>query len=224
LSSSIQPSWHLIGIFHASHTMKLHQCHWQRIAVFVLLGTIATSSARAQYIFYSPMGPFVRSPLYTPPSYYSYSSNPYVAPYPAYGVIPGPIVLSPWQFGSNQTYTGRTAEDYGYTQDQFTTPPRQRNSMYPAIPYEKSPADRLADIRRARFEIQVPRENAVVLVDGVETKQSGLSRVYVTPPMAEDRLFTSEFEVRWTDDQGKTHTERKNFEFVAGETLRHSFK
>jgi uncharacterized protein (TIGR03000 family) len=160
------------------------------------------------------------------PSYssYSYSSNPYVAPYPAYGILPGPIMLGAWQFSGDTSYTGRTAQDYGYTQDHFATPPRKRESMYPAVPFEKAPGDRLADIRRVRFEIHVPYENAIVRIDGAETKQTGLNRVYLTPPMDEDRLFTSEFEVRWTDEQGKAHSQRKTFEFVAGETIRHTFK
>jgi uncharacterized protein (TIGR03000 family) len=215
----------LIGFFHASQTMKWHQCPWGFAAV-LLFGTVAADHAQAQFIYYQPMGPFVRSPYYTPSmTYYSYSNsyNPYVAPYPAYGVIPGPIVLAPWQF-TDQSVTGRTAADYGYTPDQFTTPPRKRNALYPAVPFDSAPADRAADIRRVRFEIQVAAENAVVLVDGAETKQTGLTRVYVTPPMAEDRVYTSAFEVRWTDDQGKAHSARKTFEFFAGETVRYSFQ
>jgi len=204
--------------------MKLHQCHWGLVAALALFGTVATTNADAQFrYYYSPMGPFVRSPLYTPSYTYGYSYNPYVAPYPAYGILPGPVVLGAWQYGS-EGYSGRTAQDYGYTQDQFATPPRKRTSLYPAVPFEKTPGDRLADIRRVRFEIQVPSENAVVLIDGTETKQAGLSRVYLTPPMDEDRLFTSAFEVRWTDEQGKAQSLRKTFEFVAGETLRHTFK
>jgi len=209
--------------------MKQHRCSWVLLGALALLGTVAATDAQAQrrFFYYSPPGPFVQNPSFGPvtQSYYNpWGYNPYVAPYPAYGVIPGPIILGAWQHGSESAYSGRTAEDYGYARDEFATPPRKRNALYPAVPFEKTPGDRLADIRRVRFEIIVPREDVVVLIDGVATQQTGLSRVYLTPPMDEDRLFTSEFELRWTDEAGKAQSIRRTFEFVAGETIRHTFK
>jgi uncharacterized protein (TIGR03000 family) len=201
--------------------MKLQQHFGAIVAALVLIGTLETSAqAQVRFFYYSPQGPFVRSAPFgpvVPYTYtYSYSYNPYVAPYPAYGILPSPILVGAWQYGGSPVYNQRTTEDYGN--------PRMRASLYPAVPFENAPVERQADVRRVRFEITVPRDDAIVLIDGVATKQTGLARVYTTPPMEEDRLFTSNIEVRWTDEAGKTQSIQRNFEFVAGETIRHTFK
>jgi uncharacterized protein (TIGR03000 family) len=197
--------------------MKLHRYLGAMSAALVLFGTMASDAqAQVRLFFYSPPGPLVRSAPFGPivPYSYSYSYNPYVAPYPAYGILPSPILLGAWQYGGSQVYNERTTEDYGN--------PRKRTSLYPAVPFESGPA--VADVRRVRFEITVPREDAIVLIDGAATKQTGLTRVYLTPPMEEDRLYTSIIEVRWVDEAGKTQSMQRNFEFVAGETIRQTFK
>ena len=224
---SSYPAGQIAWKFEASHTMKLQRSLWAMLAAGILLTTLAVSDVHAQrrFFFYSPQGPFVQSAPYGPIApMYPHAYNPYVAPYPAYGILPGPVILSPWQYGAEQGFSGRTAADYGYSREQFETPPRKRNAMYPAVPFEKGPGDRMTEIRRVRFEITVPREDAIVLIDGVQTKQTGLNRVFLTPAMDEDRLFTSSFEVRWTDGAGKTQSIQRTFEFVAGETIRHQFK
>jgi uncharacterized protein (TIGR03000 family) len=196
--------------------MKLHRYFGAMLAALVLMGTMSSGAqAQVRLFYYSPPGPFIRSaPFGFNTPWYNYSYNPYVAPYPAYGILPSPILLGAWQYSGNQVYNQRTTEDYGN--------PRMRTSLYPAVPFESGPA--VTDVRRVRFEITVPRENALVLIDGAATKQTGLTRVYMTPPMNEDRLYTSNIEVRWTDEAGKTQSIQRNFEFVAGETIRHTFK
>jgi len=142
----------------------------------------------------------------------------YVMPLPAYGVTPLP--LATWQM---------LGYDYGIqkppanTMNELDYVPRSRPSLYPAVPYEPTPTQRAADLKRARFEITVPTADAVVTFDGAKTTQKGLSRVFVTPSLTEDKLYTATIEVQWADEAGTKITRRRTFEFVAGETITHRF-
>jgi uncharacterized protein (TIGR03000 family) len=53
----------------------------------------------------------------------------------------------------------------------------------------------------AYLDVQVP-ENAEVWIDDTKTQQSGAARVFVTPPLAGDGIFTYEIKARW-DENGK---------------------
>jgi uncharacterized protein (TIGR03000 family) len=160
---------------------------------------------------------------YTPYSNYYYNAPayvPYVAPYPAYGILPPPFVTERYYMARQQTTSGKTAEDYG---QRVESQPRMRGSLYPALPYEKTPAERLADSRRVRYEIEVPFEDAIVYIDGAKTKQTGLKRVFVTPPMDEDRNYTATIKVVMTNRFQKTFERTETPTFVAGETVRLKF-
>jgi uncharacterized protein (TIGR03000 family) len=156
------------------------------------------------------------------PMYYSYQM-----PYPAYGILPPPFLTaeSPNRYaGYSGSLTGRTAEDYGYGRDYFDRDPQRRNSLSPAIPYRDTPKDKgasdaLADSRRVRIEVTVPDPDATVIIDGGKTQQSGRNRIYVTPPLQEDRFYTVTVEVQWNDDGKKTKTASKAFDVIPGETI-----
>ena len=213
--------------------MKNQRSVWTFLAAGVLLASLGTAPALAQRTFVAPWfsypsGPFLSGGLTVPSTYYfNYPTapvyNPYVAPYPAYGILPPPFVTArhyeSWTTPSQGT--GKTAADYGY---QIEAQPRMRSSLYPAVPFEKSPEDRQADLRRVRYEIGVPFANAEVYIDGAKTKQTGLNRVFMTPPMDEDRYYTSTIKVQWVDSFNEMRTREKTFTFVAGETVRHQFK
>jgi uncharacterized protein (TIGR03000 family) len=197
------------------------------LAAAIVLAFAGMSQAQIGHrrvTYYTFPAPVVTTPgvTYHPPGVtyapiYPYY-NPYVAPYPGYGILPPPLATYNYLYGNTYDPAYRTHDARDYNEP----PARKRNSLYPAVPFEKS--DRIADIRRVRFEITVPTEDAIVLVDGVQMKQTGLNRVFVTPPMDEDRLYSSTFEVTWSVGEGKTNSIRRTFEFVAGETVRYTFK
>lgn len=162
---------------------------------------------------------------------------PYVAPYPYYGILPPPAYGFPWaspasgfpgssQAGYDPSGTRqKTAEDYGYSREQFDQEPRKRPGMFPAVPFQApKQLDRQAEGRRARIEVTVPSADAVVLIDGAMTSQGGIDRVYVTPPLDEDRLYSTVIEVRWTDASGKAQSQKESYDFIAGETIRYPLK
>jgi uncharacterized protein (TIGR03000 family) len=142
-----------------------------------------------------------------------------VAPLPAYGVMPLPLATYQMQ-GYDLYGQPRSGESSG---PGFETMPRQRPSIYPAVPYDPTPEKSATDRRRARFDIAVPTADAIVLFDGVKTKQTGLSRTFMTPPLTEDKLYTSTIEVHWNDEAGTKVSRRRVFEFVAGETVTYKF-
>jgi uncharacterized protein (TIGR03000 family) len=140
--------------------------------------------------------------------------NPYFGAAPGYGVLPLPAAA--WDMIYKDQ---RMSVDPSQRVDQ----PRFRNTLSPAVPLMKSPEERELDLRRAKFEIAVPTTNAVVIFDGAKTTQAGMNRTYVTPPLTEDKVYSSTIEVQWTDEAGTRITRKKTFDFVAGETLRHRF-
>lgn len=155
-------------------------------------------------------------PAYPPPI------HPYTAPLPGYGILPPPLATYQMIYGFDPYAGGRQTNAYANATDQLDYTPRKRPELYPAIPFGKGPASEV-DVRRARFEIAVPTPNAIVLFDGAKTKQTGLNRVFVTPPLVEDKLYSSTIEVEWTDEAGTKLRRKKTFDFVAGERLEHRF-
>jgi hypothetical protein len=47
--------------------------------------------------------------------------------------------------------------------------------------------------------------------------------VFVTPPLGEDKLYSSTIEVRWTGEDGAKLVRTKTFDYVAGESITHRF-
>ena len=216
--------------------MTAHRCLWTLVVASLFIAAIGAEKADAfpqrrgwsapgvtYYSFPGPAGASAGLPYVTPganylplaPSYYPYYYHPYIAPYPAYGIMPPPfgtmnILSGQGQYGRTDGNTYRSTRELDYT-------PRKRPDLNPAIPFEPRAIDILEDIRRVRFDVTVPTEDAIVIFDGVETKQKGLKRLFVTPPVEEDRLYTSTIEVRWVDAAGAKHTRTEKKEFVAGE-------
>jgi uncharacterized protein (TIGR03000 family) len=222
------PAGKFFRFIQVGYTMKFRQCIWALLLAGIFLSSLGISDVNAfpqRRVFVAPVPGviyFPPGPLY--PYYYNaYAYNTYVMPLPAYGILPPPLATMNMVHRSDAGYWGvqRTAEDYGY---QLDTPARKRTSLYPAVPFEKLPEVRLADLRRVRFEITVPFADAVVYFDGAKTKQTGLRRIFVTPPMQEDKEYTATIMVQWTKQDGTLSAPRqKTFTVVAGETVPHTF-
>jgi uncharacterized protein (TIGR03000 family) len=146
--------------------------------------------------------------------YYLPYENPYVAPLPGYAILPLPLASPNWRPERGWIGFGRdSTSDRG---------PRSRPTLYPAVPYEPTPS--ATDRLRARFEIGVPYANALVTFDGAKTKQAGLNRVFVTPPMEEGKEYTVTIAVQWMKEDGSMSTPRtKTFNVKAGQTIQHTF-
>jgi len=193
------------------------------LGIAFLFGSLGLSEANG----FGPRRGFVAPgySYYTYPSMdHSYYYNPYIMPLPAYGILPVPN--NPLLYGPDWQGYGvpRTMQEYGHPVDPPTPPARARGSVYPAIPYEPSPENRLSDLRRVRFEITVPFANSIVTIDGAKTKQTGLKRVFMTSPMQEDKDYSVTISVQWPTQEGTLSTPRqKTFTVVAGETVQHTF-
>lgn len=219
--------------------MKLQRSMWVLLTAAVFQCSLGSSESTAQFIYYQPRGPMLNPPAVQPPQIvtWQYSTpayNPYVAPFPAYGILPPPFLTAHygWDLSTdryardtNGINSRATSEDYGYSRDFFDHPPRKRPTLSPAIPFHgQRSQDRLTDSRRVRFEITVPNPDAMVFFDGVKTSQSGTDRVFITPELDEGRAYTSTIEVRWFDEQGKERApRRRTFTYTPGDTIRHQF-
>jgi uncharacterized protein (TIGR03000 family) len=196
--------------------MKLQRCVWALLIAAAVLASLGGSSANAQgrRVIVAPGYGYYQGPWT-----YGYNYYRYVAPLPGYGILPPPFVMmNEYGYGSTPQDLGvlSTTEGLGYI-------PRARNSLYPAVPYEKSPEERLQELRRVRYEITVPVEDAVVLFDGAKTKQTGLTRVFRTPPMQEGKEYTSTITVEWTEKDGTARMRSRTFSVHAGDMVRHTF-
>jgi uncharacterized protein (TIGR03000 family) len=166
-----------------------------RRAAIVPYGYAAPFGAPYGY-FYNP---YSYNPYGAPFPANGYYYNPYVAPFPAYGILPPPFATLRMVYGDSE---------------------RERTEVRRARPPEKSAEDLSADVTRFRFEITVPTPDAIVLVGGAKTTQTGLQRVYLTPPLVVDRYYTYTVEVQWTEG-GAPKTEKTSFDFLLGEPTKH---
>ena len=105
--------------------------------------------------------------------------------------------------------TGRTRGDVGRS---------------PKVDYPPPAEDTQADAARARFEITVPTADAAVWFDGVRMTQTGLTRVFVTPPLAEGKMYSATIEAKWIAEDGAKLSQKKVFDFMTGEKRTHTFR
>ncbi len=204
--------------------MMYRRCVGTLLAAAAVFGALSAGQARAgeprraeiepyEYGYAAPLGTPYVSPgygyYYNPYSYNPYGMpfppngyyyNPYVAPFPAYAILPPPFATL------RMAYGGDLERDR----------PKMRR---PPVP-ERSAGELLADLTRYRFEITVPTADAVVLVGGAKTTQTGLKRVYLTPPLVADRNYVYTVEVQWTEG-GVSKTEKASFDFLLGDRTKH---
>jgi uncharacterized protein (TIGR03000 family) len=211
--------------------MMLRRCFWALLAVAVSLLAVSDLSAWGRRgpavidspdYFYPPFAgnayPMTYGFPYNTPYGFPYTI-PYVAPYPYYGILPPPFAAMQRYYGND---TGRTGIEYNRT-DTLDYEPRKRSTPYPAVPFGRSPAEQQVDLTRARFEIDVPTAEAIVLFDGVQMKQTGLRRVFVTPPLVEEKVYSATIEASWKDEAGTTIRRKRAFDFVIGQKVSHAF-
>ena len=195
--------------------MNVRKLVWALLTV-TLLGSLAIGEANAFWrrAYAAPYSGAYSYPLDTWYGYgsgydygYGFHYNPYVAPLPAYGILPPPLATWNMLYGDTSPYGKRTTGGGGV---------RTQGSLYP------SPAEAQTDRRRVRFEITVPNADAVVKFDGAATKQKGLKRVFVTSPLQEDKEYSVTIEAQWPYED-KILRRQKTFTVVAGETVQHTF-
>lgn len=184
--------------------MQYRRCVWALLAAGLVFAVRAAPSAgqpaprrAAIMAYYTPYYPYAAR--YGVPAYSWYYYQPPVEPFPAYG-----ISLPPFGFPMVQGNIDR---------------PRTMAWREPS-PAESAEA-LVAEVTRFRFEVTVPTPDATVLVEGVKTKQQGLHRVYMSPPLIVDQDYTYTVEVQWTDDTGTKRAEKTSFDFLLGQPTKH---
>jgi uncharacterized protein (TIGR03000 family) len=69
----------------------------------------------------------------------------------------------------------------------------------------------------AQFTVEVPA-GAEVYLEGVKTRQTGTSRVFVSPPLIPGQQYTYEVRARWTDN-GQPVEQTRSLAVMAGQRL-----
>src|SRR5437879_3011754 len=116
--------------------MITRRCVLALLAAAVVLASLGISQAEAfpRRVFVAPSAGMYYYPL---DPYYSYYYNPYVLPLPYYGILPPPLAAQNMLYRYDAGYgVQRTASDY------IDASARKRPSIYPAVPFEKSPAEK----------------------------------------------------------------------------------
>jgi uncharacterized protein (TIGR03000 family) len=198
--------------------MKFRRFVWALCVAAVVLGSLAGSSANAwgRRAYAAPNVAYYNPP---PPEGYGVYYPMYVAPLPGYGILP-----PPWDL-INQLDHANSGQGLGVQPVNEPLPytPRKRASLFPAVPYEQMADERRSQSLRVRYEITVPFASAAVLFDGVKTKQTGLTRIFVSSPMQEEKEYTSTITVEWAEKDGTPRARSKTFTFRAGDTVKHTF-
>jgi uncharacterized protein (TIGR03000 family) len=99
---------------------------------------------------------------------------------------------------------------------------RSRATLYPAISEPSAEVIRAAleDSKqdRAYILVHVPTVDAQVYFDGVLTRQTGLDRKFVTPPLGSGARYGFQVEVAWRDEAGRARRVTRHVSVRAGET------
>jgi len=193
------------------------------------LGLLAVpATVRAQFaIFGRPTGPSFGSP-------YGGAPLGVGAPYAPYMGMPYGMG-APYGFGSpyggygfpGTGYGGYGAPYYsgGYvipivsTVSTATAAPRMRPTVYPAIT-ESAVVAAAATVNAdtaAHFTVHLPAANATVWLDNVPTKQTGLVREFVPPPLDAASSYTMEVRASWLDADGSRQNATQQIELRRGD-------
>jgi uncharacterized protein (TIGR03000 family) len=160
-------------------------------------------------------GPSVWGAMY-PYSYY----NPGWTPYSYYR----PGLTSSFPYTANPLYYSGPIYLSGFAS---SDPPRTRATLYPAIflPSEETVRAALAGDSepRARLDIRVPTADALIYLDNVLTKQTGLTRSFFTPKLNPASKYTLQVRVVFRDAAGQERTLQRQVHLRAGDTRQLDF-
>ncbi len=118
-------------------------------------------------------------------------------------------------------YGGYPSYDYGsddyspnviYPQPYTTVAPSYDTSVSQAAYAEPAAPD-----NRARVEVRVPDANAQVFFDGDQTRQTGMERDFVSPPLTPNKTYTYNVEVKWMEN-GKPMDQTRNVTVTPNQT------
>jgi uncharacterized protein (TIGR03000 family) len=76
----------------------------------------------------------------------------------------------------------------------------------------------VAPNNRAHVTLRVPAADAIVWIEGVQMKESGITRDYQSPPLEQGHNYNYEIRAQWTQD-GKTLNQTQKFPIHAGEQV-----
>lgn len=218
----------------------------------LFLGTAAflvPSPAEAQVVLFAPRGlgfsggygGYPNGPGW--PGYNGYGYGGYGAPY-GYGgpYYPG---LYPGGYGAGAAYPGlysyggnwypnmfRNVTTPGWpvgptSGDSFTSVPRMRSNV-PEYPNTSAlTGGALVGTAQASepavLDVTLPSSGAEVWVQGVQTRQNGTQRRYVSPPLLAGKDYVYTVRARWRDAHGAVQLQQQNVIVQAGSEVRVAF-
>jgi uncharacterized protein (TIGR03000 family) len=103
-----------------------------------------------------------------------------------------------------------------------TTTPYPNTSVYPGGALVGTVATAQAN-EPAVVDVRVPTSSAEVWVQGVQTRQTGTERRYVSPPLVPGKDYVYTFRARWRDANGTTQLQQQNVLVQAGSEVRVAF-
>jgi uncharacterized protein (TIGR03000 family) len=178
-----------------------------RYASLALLAAAALAGPSAAQYYRIPGNNTIGGSHYSqyPPGQPGYRfAYPGGSPYyggPPYGKSVGPFYLDP----IGPTYRS----PYSYQPSPLPPPAQSR------------PAE---NQDRVTLTVTMPTDNAVLLVGGQATKQTGKVRTFVSPPLPPGLPYSYELTARWTDAGGKEQTAKRAVRVQAGAALEVSFE
>jgi uncharacterized protein (TIGR03000 family) len=116
--------------------------------------------------------------------------------YPNYGYAPSVQYVTPSYYYTPSTTIVTPAQTYdpNVSQASFTQPDD-----------------------RAHLDVRVPAADAQILFDGDPTRQQGMDRVFVSPPLTPGKSFTYNIEARWMEN-GRMVNQSRAVTISAGQT------
>lgn len=147
-------------------------------------------------------GPYITRPYFTAPIYRNYGL------YPTPGVV-GPIIVTPlpnYERPPYELYGG------GYSAYRYGSDGAIAGSVLPP------PMPRRSASIPATIRVRVPATDAQLWFNGVKTKQTGLTRHFVTPPLAKG-TYQYRVRVTWRDEQGRPREREQVLRLRPGDSI-----
>jgi len=179
-------------------------------------------------------------------SFWSNGLSLYGPPVPVYGPIPGVFgnedLVRQWRavpnpgfpfgwvgiFAASPRAKNPTVRVWPALEPIGEAPPGHSPSTTPSRPEPPTPGSTLPAPRLASaagcltLSIRVPQPAAEVWINDYKTQQTGLERLFESPPLPEDRLYDYQVTVRW-QQWGQWRQEQRRVQGRPGEVLRVDF-
>jgi uncharacterized protein (TIGR03000 family) len=108
---------------------------------------------------------------------------------------------------------------YGYPYPYYSGGYYYGPSYYPGYTNYAVPDTSSVTQTNALVEVRVPRSDATVWLEGVQTRQTGTEREFASPPLEQGRTYTYDVRARWVDNNGAMVERTQRVPIHAGERV-----